>query len=538
MNTLRFFLLMLRWNRVTRAKLCITLLAAITCSRTLAAKLDPSKPIWQQDIDLSVEEVILAGLAKSTESQKIGNMVNQLESFKIQATIPYEPQLESRIANVHNRNEPQLPTSPSKIEATEASAKISKRWVTGTTTWAELKQTNSKTTLPAASAPGTSNENSNVETALTVGAIHPLWKNRNGRDLDFTIQKLALQVDTTKNLMQQSYQGLVLQLVNAYLNAWLAQSSIRVSKSRLSKQNELLKVVKITSGRGTTDQSDLLQVESSMLDLRQDVNEQTKKYEDMWRNLLLTLKLQDIYGPDVFKIDPQRIKLTLPNSISRASAICQKKESIDHRQHLSVVGLEKRKSLSQVNIAQAAESDKPELNIEGLISNNAQTTDNSAGLVDTTSGKNPMWTIALSFKMPIGSAPYDSTQRQELYNIKNVEYDQEIQMDQNRVKLENDCFEMYRLGQKESALRKIIRLKTKRTQIEVDDFQIGRSDVFTVIQTENDLTVTRFQLENLKAQRERIAWQILDLGIELPSLIDSYITQAKANSQSNQSPKG
>lgn len=501
--------------------------------------INPNLPLDKQKFPLTIEQVLKAGLTQSIESKRIRNKTGQVTAMVAGVERAFQPTLESSLQHLHNRNEPGLQGGLDKLVSHSLTTKLSKKWVTGTTTFLELRHSQNEATLPANQLPaGSPTLQENSETVLGGGFSHPLLQNANGRDLDFSLQDLEIGTEAIELEIRHGYKELALNLVDTYMNTWFAKQQIFLNQKSLSRQRKLLRVVKITSQRGNTDKSDLLQVRSAILDIEQSILEAKKRYGDVWRLVVTNLKLEQVYGPIIHKVDPMNVLLKQPNTLPEAKHVCRTSNLVDQQQHLSYRLLELQKQRSQLSLNKAREAEKSFLSVDGYLQANGIDAAAGESFSESASMKHPMWSVSLNFKKTLGDAGLRQATHSEMQNQTEISLQQQNLLDSLDLRLHNACLEFNRLNDKEAILKQMVAMKRERANIERSDFEIGRSDVFTVIQADNDLAGTIFQIDTLYVEREKLAWEIFDLGQELDArLLKMASGQAALKNQKSTPPK-
>ena len=228
-----------------------------------------------------------------------------------------------------------------------------------------------------------------------------------------------------------------------YYNAWFAQRRVEASRHTLEIQKRLLKITRILKNRGVSHEADLLQVEGAVIAAENALREDENQLNNDWRQLIIYLKLD----PAFLKIDPSAIPIVQGNYIKQAEFLCKKSSE----KNFLKASLPRFKKLDMDFKAVKSQLDssknltRPDLNLAFSVDTNGvkrveggNTTD-ADYWSDTLGMKNPKYTVALNFNMPI----FNNIRRADVISnfktMKDVEFNISKTRDDVRVQWANHC---------------------------------------------------------------------------------------------------
>jgi len=210
---------------------------------------------------ISLKLVIQKGMGVSDSYRLLSADLKTLNVPILQAYATYglDPTAYIEFGWIDDKTEASNAFAPSQKKGSEYKLGISKTFSTGTTVKAELNHTSQ--TISFAAVPGTPF----FETGGTLSLSQKLWKDSFGYATRLGQQTGELQSKANLAKFEGSFENWILQIVEIYYGAWLAQTQSKIAKDNVARQRRLLKITRIKTRRGTAEEPDLLQVQSSHL---------------------------------------------------------------------------------------------------------------------------------------------------------------------------------------------------------------------------------------------------------------------------------
>jgi len=300
-----------------------------------------------------------------------------------------------------------------------------------------------------------------------------------------------------------------------YYNAWFAQRRVEASRHTLEIQKRLLKITKILKNRGVSHQADLLQVEGAVIAAENALREDVNQLNNVWRQLIIYLKLD----PAFLKIDPSKIPIVQGDYYKQAKYLCKKsseknflktslprfkKLDLDYKAVKGQLDSSKNLTLPDLNLAFSIDTNGVK-RVEG-----GQTSD-SDYWSDTLNMRNPKYTVALNFNMPIFNNIKKSDVITNFKNLKDVEYSLSKTRDDVRVQWANDCKDIERLEDNIKYMKIRVDKENKREQLEENRFKLGKVDVLNIIQASRDQVTALIALQSSQAALYKKIWVVKEL---------------------------
>ncbi|MFW7378499.1 MAG: TolC family protein [Oligoflexus sp.] len=349
------------------------------------------------------------------------------------------------------------------------------------------------------------------EAALTLR--QSLWSNRLGQATRKELEAAKLSPQAIDLQYQSELGRWFLDLSEIYYQAWLAQRNVEANEERLRTQKRLLQITRLSLRRGTAEQADILNIESQVLLAERSLADAVKQLQDIWRQLLVALKLPEKF----FQVDPQEVPLVKKDQSPEWQRLCSasagQTNPAENNPQLAALNT----AIERLRLQADAGADRLKPDLYGLlgVSTNSYGSSLEASFGETARLEHPRLTAGLGISMNLDQAQeragLSALQRQ----LKLLELEQTMLRDQLRVQWLNQCQEVERLQQAIQTQRQIIKMSQRRQKLEEERFQLGRVEILNVISASNDLITARQSLERSEQQLSLVLWQLKNIRGEI-----------------------
>jgi outer membrane protein TolC len=460
---------------------------------------------------LSMDLVLAKALASSDSFRAVSSKKQSIESDREQALTPLGVQLYASGTRAENKNK-----EGSVFDATETktlSIGASKYFRSGTLFSGEISD--SQSLLPAGNTFQPENR-----TTTKIKLVQNLWKDSFGYFIRSQAAAGELSSAASALEYQKATEDWAVDLIQVYYVAWLAKAQLAATKTGLDRRKRLLDITRLKLNRGTAERPDYLQVESAWLDSKATYEQAAHDLQEMWRELVTTLKLpiQWIHLP------AELIPLALDQPTPEAVRICSSRSQATSPPTITLNEKiwKARAQASELKLAASKNAKNPELNLFGSYATGGSLGTASERMDSALSSQNPEWLMGLEFKMPLewhaekaqlgrDAAMYQ--QSQALYSkARSDGFNGWI----------NGCAKLKTLTETFQAHEKAARNLAERAALEERRFQTGRTPTLNVILAGDDQSGAELKMNQSKIQLNRAAWEIL----KLDGQIESYLQQA------------
>lgn len=433
-----------------------------------------------------------------------------------------EPRLELSASRLNDENQPPNTFSPSKTEGTSYSAKVLKRFSTGTDVSLELNQSYTKIGFPPGSV---FNMDPYHEAKASIGFSQSLLSNAFGYGTRRQIKSSALLTQANKIEFQEALDTWAFNFVRVYYGAWLAQKQAEFARQSLGRRERLRETIRLNLQRGTAEETDFLQVDSVYLQNKNQLDSAMHEVQSQWRTLVLTLKLPE----DWAHIDPLLIPLSLDNPLPEANQACleysqsaDKAESLGAPQSLQVQRKELLRQSAELELERSRNKFYPDLELQGRYYFNSIEDSRSKTTSEIQKRDHDAWSVGLNLTIPLQFNAEKALLSKSLSEYTQAYAGHSLAKDQNRVDWVNLCSHLETLKQNLLNSENALQNQQRRLRLEEQRFRIGRIPVFNVIQAGDDLTESEVLHENRKVQLRIVAWEILRKSNQIKQVVESF----------------
>lgn len=401
-----------------------------------------------------------------------------------------------------NENEPANSLSPTSIKTNELSAKLQKKFSTGTSVEAEISHGDSETTF--ISFPTSEFKTTEARIAVTQN----LWNNFFGKRSKKRLQSGEEQSKAVEAKVAAETLDWMDGLRQRLYNAWLAQEQVRAAKENEERKKRLLKITRLQFRRGTSEEPDVLQVERNLTLSQLQKRDAQDGIEQIWRALVLSLKLPIHW----LNIDPMHIPLKLDEPIKAARNECQMSQDLEQAalQTPEIQQLSAQKKASEYLLSAGKEGLKPSLDFSlGLQANGVDVDDRGETFSETISADHPYLSMNLTLTYPFEKYEQKAQIQRQLSQKKVLEAQIASAQSTFLAEYKNDCALLESWVEKVSLLKEVMRKQKRRNKLEEKRFRLGRGSVLNVIQAGDDATASQSDLNNAEITTRNHAWNVL-----------------------------
>ncbi|MBX9768954.1 MAG: TolC family protein [Bdellovibrionales bacterium] len=506
----------------------VGLLGCLTLSHSLSAQglVTPSGKVLPAEAErilsalpgrtLTVDFVLKKAMASSDSFKEIRSREPILAALKFREEALTDPRLQVSLNRIDDARQPNNPFGLVRNQQWGATAGLHKAFLTGTEVGVELFKGKTEITMPPQFAIGGTGLFQAFETRATLSITQELWKNFLGEATRASRDALALQSKGAEAAMKSSAEKWAMDLIGLYYSGWFLQSNLRELDKQTLRRKRLLGILQLRARRGTSEPSDVHQIEAAVESLEVSRREVEQKLNEIWRNLVISLKLPEVF----LSIHPREVPLVLdqPDILARDKCLANQKLS-DPQDILSshqVVVSEAEFAAAQSEVASASSLMRPQVQIGGQLGRNGvDYLDERNSSTRFLEGAGTMWAVSLQFAMPLGRDLEKAQLAEALANKMQTEARLQVVRDQDMVRKHNLCSDLERLLDARARLAIANQSQKKRVQLDEERFRIARIPAFQVIQSEDEAMGTEIAALQIETSLRSTAWAILETGREI-----------------------
>jgi outer membrane protein TolC len=457
---------------------------------------------------ITLDLILGAGMKSSDSFQIVISGAASTEATKSRAEAALNTQMKVYAHTQDNQNEPQSSFEPARTLADGYGVGISKYFSTGTSLSFDLKHGSYSTESSAGSPiPASGNQ---FTTEASLGVSQQLWKDAFGVSTRKGLRAAELQSVAAKEGVVEGVEQWANQLIDFYYNVWLAQNGVRAGVVSLERRDRLVSITQTKLRRGTAEKPDFLQVEAAQIKARVDLSESRKGLNEVWRNLVTTLKFPESW----LEIDPIHIPMGMDDPIARAQELCGRDNYLSQRPKITRT-LAKFKSLSeaaQLGLEKSEGGFKPNLSLDFSLNANGINSDGGTSMEEVLSSSHPGWRAQITLSYPLGNDAAKAEYVLALSEKQRLESQQRQAESNLSIDWTNRCKDLYRRVEKVELLKEAFDKQMERVKLEESRFRFGRSPTMSVIQAGDEATAAEMAYLEAQADTRRVAWSIRYLG--------------------------
>lgn len=319
-------------------------------------------------------------------------------------------------------------------------------------------------------------------------------------------RKLSLSQELSAKAKLEGYQfskeEWAVQLVRQFYSAWLSQRLLQISEENLKRRQTLVTSTKARLNRGTAERPDLLQAEAAYLLSKDSVVVARSELQSHWRTLLRFLNLPE----ELESYPAEKIPMELDDPTTTAEQIC--------RRELSYSGPKLRQAEFELQAAEQAKNAalnraKPELNLFGSMEWNGIESEASRARREAIEGRHPSWAAGLLFELPLGNYQKKADVEMARAQFLAAEGKLEAEQDSSYLRFRRNCEDWNRQKLAVKDVEEAFVKQRQRLSLEERRFQLGRVNLFQLIQAGDDLSSVESTKVRQMVQWRELSWAIL-----------------------------
>lgn len=405
--------------------------------------------------------------------------------------------------------------NPLRVKKTDWSLGVAKTWQTGTSTSLRWLQEDYDQEFANLGAFGNSFIPRYKQTVAEIGLRQALLKNSFGYAFRQKLEAAELRGDAIQWQTRKTLEDTTLAFVNQFYGAWLLQQNVRNLQEQIGRQAGLVKVLGNRARKGAVERPDLIQIETLLATTRTSLSAVETDLALRWDALAISLGLPESF----LNVDPMDIPTTIDNPVPLALRVCGHKEPIKTAE---IFALEKRLESLDKDYKASNNMSLPELNllagyrgnsIDGQASTNFNNVLN--GLDDNGFGKGPAWNVGLELKWALSNSEARASQAKTYVDKEKTAAQLQMSVDTLKTEWRNLCRQLKVEFENEKRFVEIVKEQKKRVKANDTRFQLGRLDVGSLVDSENDLGTWQFRHHQKTVEVRTIAWKVQQYSGEL-----------------------
>ncbi len=462
-------------------------------------------------------DFVFALAIKSSDSyQSVRAQLQATSSPALRARAALSNRVNAQFDFIDDQLRPSNPFQPFRTQAKKFSLGVSTLFRTGTAVSFDLSHGLTQLSFQ------TLNIAPFAETRGQVNISQSLWKDAFGTATRAAVNAAEQASRSSLAAYQEERENWFFQFAQIYYQAWLAQAKERASRKNLALQERLLKTIQIKLRRGTSEESDRLQVSSSKTSAAIALEQDQQNLGDLWRNIITTLKLP----AELLQLDPAEVPMKLDSPVEEALQKCGPGTRISTApdEAANVLKAHAAHEAAKLQTEKASSEFNPSLDLNlGFAANNVEA--NSSQTVDDFIRLQfPRYSASVIFKMPLGFYAEKAQLAEARANEARASAQLSVAKDSLKMDWTNGCLELHRLQRSRDWLSRTVGDQQRREKLEEERFQLGRTGTLQVIQAGADATQAEQFLNSTEAQLRLAAWKVLRLS----GRVQEYLNQLEA----------
>lgn len=453
---------------------------------------------------LTVDLVVGQAVLKADQFRAIVAEEFAADAPRLESRALIEPKLRIGADVSDDEREPIVVFSPARTKQSRGYLSLSSQFVTGTQASFDISHgsTNIRFSPLTAVPPLGTNE-----TRYLLSVRQNLLNNIFGTGTRGALDAGRLTAESRKLQAMQDQEDWIIQLIEAYYGAWLAQTKVFAARDNTARRTRLLETTQLKLRRGTAEEPDLLQVKAAVINAKVQEDGAKQSLADQWRALVITLKMPEAW----LDVDASQIPMKLDSPLDRAARLCAKWRD-DKKSSRAEEQARMLFEASQAAEHRAAWAFKPELNLVGALGANAVDPAAGATFGETFSRDHPYWSVGVEVSMPLGFAAERAAYMTATLNRVRAEALYSVTTDTQRMLWHNRCTDLARAKSAAEHLASGFQSQKRRAGLEEERFRIGRAGMLAVIQAGDDATDAEVRWRQAEVDSRLSAWRVVRLA--------------------------
>ncbi|NRA65911.1 MAG: TolC family protein [Pseudobacteriovorax sp.] len=431
-------------------------------------------------------------------------------------------QLDSSISQLSDKNAQANPTAATINSIQQIDFSWQKAFTTGTFVETSMASRKADVGLPAGFGGGSIPP---YETEVSIAVRQSLWKNAFGSSFDRAVEAGAAERDFIRLTYDKDLGNWLLTLHRLYVRAWFAQKQVSFAASRIRTQKRLLETIELLKQRGTAVEADYLNVKQNLLQIEQATAVARQQLGDIWRRLVILLKLPEKFLDANAEKIPLELKL-YRNQLKDLCSVTTRDSILSDGNARFAPAIARIKSL-QLTLSNLHDNRKSDIYVAAQVGGNEIDDDYGKTVQNSLSLKNPDYSVSVGISMDLGQSSKVAdivAQKQALNATKHQLSDSRAE---TRILWQNTCQNIKQLNTNRRLLVDIRRMNNQRRQLEEDRFSLGKTDVQSVISASNDLIANQESIAGIDSQLAESYWILKELRGDSKEFVELAVSESK-----------
>lgn len=415
------------------------------------------------------------------------------------------------------------PFNPLRAKQELWSLGVAKNWQTGTTTSVKWIQEETDLQFGNLGAFGNSFISQYRQTVAEIGLRQSLLKNSFGYAYRRQLQAAETRGQAIQWKTRQSLEETTLQFVDLYYQSWLLQQNVRNIKDQVARQSRLVRVLSKRARKGAVEQPDLIQIETLLATTKTNLSNVETDLAFRWEALAISLGFPESF----LRVNPMDIPTTIDNPVPLALRVCGHKEPLKTAQ---IHSLEKSLEALDNDYKATDNMSLPELNLVAGYRGNSIDSSASQNMQNVLNGRDengfglgPAWNVGLELKWALSNSEAKAKQAQTYINKEKTKAQLQIAVDNLKTEWRSLCRQLKVEHANENRFSQIVSEQKKRVKGNERRFRLGRLDVGSLVDSENDLGSWQFRRHQKRVQVRSLAWKVQQYSGELYRSLATFV---------------
>lgn len=471
---------------------------------------------------VSLDLVVSRALAASDQFKAVAAQKISIPVARLQSRAPLDYTLEFSGSYLDDQNETASAVQPQTFSR-GLSLGLSTYFRTGTAVSAGLEHSLTELDFPG-SGPGAIPDQRFLGSVASLSITQNLWKDAFGYATRRAVRAGEIASEATEAGFKAAVEDWVLDLIDLFYNAWLAQARAEAAEARVERQQRLQNVTSVKAKRGTAERDIVIQVRGALVNARVSAGEAKQGLERIWRELVTSLKLPEAW----LDIDPMLIPITLDEPVDETLKACGPKSALRPPPEASNRTLQAQKQAEAARLQSEAARNRANPQLAATVGLEANSLDEDKigiTLAEAVRAENPAWQAALSLRIPLGASAEEADVRASRAEFERADALAAAASSRLKVEWINTCLNLHRLNEDVKTLRTNYQEQFERAELLERWFRIGRSTAFDTINASAEATAAELALRDAQISVRRTAWEVR----RLTRRIETYLERLMAD---------
>ncbi|PIT99204.1 MAG: hypothetical protein COT74_09350 [Bdellovibrionales bacterium CG10_big_fil_rev_8_21_14_0_10_45_34] len=474
---------------------------------------------------ITLDFVLMRAIQTSESFRQVASQILTTKVGELQASALLDTQFEIGASKLLNQNEPTSPFAPNRIEGYLLDVSAKKYFQSGTAVSVGVSHGHTAMLFPNPSI----RLDPFYESRITLGLSQSLWKDFFGLATRAQLEAAELQTKAAVWQLITSIEDWAFRLSQVFYQAWLSKQQVLTARENVTRRKRLVEINRIKLNRGTSEKPEALQIESAYLKSQTDAENAEQMLGDVWRNLVISLKLPD----ELVKIDPTLTPIVLDEPYDMARSVCESINRGEIKPESSAKVLAAIKQYESAVLTQKAARNfaNPDLKVSGQYIVNGVDGSVQPSVEDTTAARYPHWVVGLRLSMPLGFWAEEANLRQATAQRIRSEAMKNQALEQFTIDGLNLCSDLSRSKVAMERAERANNNQNSRAVLEESRFRLGRINTLQVIQAGDESAFAQLDYHRSQVDFRIAAWKVLLLTQNFKKHLEHLIGQKFENEE-------